>query len=51
MDSLPHLPHPPEHERDWHQALMELARYLRSPHAGELVPFARDLVARTRARD
>lgn len=31
MDPLPHLPHPPEHERDWHQALMELARYLRSP--------------------
>lgn len=26
-------------------------RYLRSPHAGELVPFARDLITRTRARD
>lgn len=31
MEDLPHLTHPPEEERDWHQALMDLARYLRSP--------------------
>lgn len=31
METLPHLTRTPAHERDWHQALMNLARYLRSP--------------------
>jgi tetrapyrrole methylase family protein/MazG family protein len=31
MEILPHLPQTPAHERDWHQALMDLARYLRTP--------------------
>lgn len=31
MESLPHLQAPPASERDWHQALIELARYLRGP--------------------
>ena len=31
MAPLPHLPHAPGTEGDWHQALMNLARYLRTP--------------------
>lgn len=31
MEPLPHLPAPPASERDWHQALIDLARYLRAP--------------------
>lgn len=31
MEVLPHLAQPPTAERDWHQALMDLARYLRGP--------------------
>jgi len=31
MESLPHLETAPQDERDWSQALIDLARYLRSP--------------------
>ena len=31
MESLPHIDNTPESEREWHQALINLARYLRSP--------------------
>lgn len=31
MDSLPHLSQTPTSETGWHQALMDLARYLRTP--------------------
>ncbi|MCF6285565.1 MAG: nucleotide pyrophosphohydrolase [Candidatus Hydrogenedentes bacterium] len=31
MTAYPHLPHPPATEPEWHQALIELARYLRTP--------------------
>ncbi len=31
MSQYPHLPHTPVDEAGWHQALIELARYLRTP--------------------
>lgn len=31
MSKLPHLPHTPTDETGWHQALIDLARFLRTP--------------------
>lgn len=44
METLPHIKQEPTSERDWHQALMELARYLRTP---EGCPWDQKQTART----
>jgi uncharacterized protein YabN with tetrapyrrole methylase and pyrophosphatase domain len=31
LTAYPHLPHPPATEPEWHQALIDLARFLRTP--------------------
>ena len=43
MTTYPHLPHPPADEAEWHQALINLARYLRTP---EGCPWDREQDAR-----
>jgi tetrapyrrole methylase family protein/MazG family protein len=44
MPSLPHLTHQPENEQEWFQALIDLARYLRTP---EGCPWDREQDARS----
>lgn len=44
MSDLPHLKVSPENEREWFQALMDLARYLRTP---EGCPWDREQTSRS----